>query len=581
VNAVAKCHARRDSRVCYARTGRANRMTWANQTSADVDALDATRELERGRECFRLRAWSDAHRAFSRVERGTPLAAPDLELLATTAYLLGRDDEYRKTLERAHVVHLESGECLRAARCAFWLGYRLAFRGEIGPATGWFGRAQRLLEREEHPCVEEGYLSLWVAEQRLAAGDSEAAYAAGEHAAEVGERFETSDLVAMARHQQGRAKLEQGRLEEGLALLDETMVLVVAGQLSPVVTGMMYCSVVQKCQSVYELGRAREWTAALGAWCDEQPEMVAFSGICRVHRAEILQLRGAWTEAIAEAERACERAQDNRQAAAAAFYQLGELHRLRGELALAEQAYLNANQRGLEPQPGLALLRFAQGQSDTAAATIRRAARMHTAPSQRARLLPACVEIFLSCGDNREARAASRELEELARGFDTDALRAWAAQARGAVELAEGNAEASLTGLRSAAELWQKLEAPYLVARVRVLTGVAYRALGDEEGGRLELDAARAAFEKLGATLDLRRVDAYTTPTPSAPMHGLSARELEVLRLVASGMTNKVIAGKLFLSERTVDRHVRNIFAKLHVSSRAAATACAYEKALL
>jgi DNA-binding CsgD family transcriptional regulator len=556
-------------------------MIRSNPTSAEADALDAAREVERGRDCYRQRAWSDAHRAFLRVEGLTPLAAPDLELLATTAYLLGRDDEYRKALERAHLVHLESGECLRAARCAFWLGYRLVFRGEIGPATGWFGRAQRLLEREGHPSVEEGYLSLWVAEQRLATGDGEAAYAAGERAAEVGERFEESDLVAMARHQQGRAKLEQGHLEEGLALLDETMVLVVAGQLSPVVTGMMYCSVVQKCQSVYALGRAREWTAALGAWCDEQPEMVAFSGICRVHRAEILQLRGAWTEAIAEAERACERAQDNRQAAAAAFYQLGELYRLQGELALAEQAYLSANQRGLEPQPGLALLRLAQGQSDTAAATVRRAARVNTAPSQRARLLPASVEIFLSCGDIQEARTASSELEELARGFDTDALRAWAAQARGAVELAEGNAEASLSWLRSAAELWQKLEAPYLVAAVRVLIGVAYRALGDEEGGGLELDAARAAFEKLGATLDLRRLDAYTTPTASAPMHGLSARELEVLRLVASGMTNKVIAGKLFLSERTVDRHVRNIFAKLHVSSRAAATASAYERKLL
>jgi DNA-binding CsgD family transcriptional regulator len=556
-------------------------MTRANKLSAEADAVDVTRELERAREWHRLHAWSDAHRAFLQVEQVTTLAAPDLELLATTAYLLGRDDDYRKTLERAHLAYLDAGECLRAARCAFWLGYRLAFRGETGQATGWFGRAQRLLEREGRPSVEEGYLLLWVAEQRLAASDSEAAYAAGERAAEVGELFEDSDLVAMARHQQGRARLQQGHLEQGLALLDETMVLVAAGQLSQVVTGMMYCSVVQKCQSVYALGRAREWTAALSAWCDEQPDMVAFSGICRVHRAEILQLGGAWTEAVAEAERARERAQDNRQAAAAAFYQLGELHRLQGALALAEQAYLSASQRGLEPQPGLALLRLAQGQSDTAAAAIRRAAKVNTEPSQRARLLPACVEIFLSTGDIQEASSACRELEELARGFDTDALRAWAAQARGAVELALGNAETSLVSLRSAAELWQKLEAPYLVASVRALTGVAYQALGDDEGGRLELDSARAVFEKLGATLDVRRMDTNARPAASARTHGLSARELEVLRLVASGMTNRVIAGKLFLSERTVDRHVRNIFAKLHVSSRAAATASAYENELL
>ena len=556
-------------------------MTRANKLSVEADALDVTRELERAREWHRLRAWSDAHRAFSRVDRVTPLAAPDLELWATTAYLLGRDDEYRKTLERAHLAHLDSGECLRAARCAFWLGFRLAFRGETGPATGWLGRVQRLLEREGRPSVEEGYLLVWVAEQRLASGDGEAAYSAGERAAEIGERFEDSDLVAMARHQQGRARLQQRHLEQGLALLDETMVLVAAGQLSPVVTGLMYCSVVQKCQSVYELGRAREWTAALSAWCDEQPEMVAFSGICRVHRAEILQLRGAWTEAVAEAERARERAKDNRQAAAAAFYQLGELHRLQGELALAEQAYLNASQRGLEPQPGLALLRLAQGQSDTAAAAIRRATRVNTEQSQRARLLPACVEIFLATGDIQEASAACSELEELARGFDADALKAWAAQARGAVELALGNAETGLVSLRRAAELWQKLEAPYQEACVRVLTGVAYQALGDDEGGRLELDSARAVFEKLGATLDLRRMDTNARPAPNARTRGLSARELEVLRLVASGMTNKVIAGKLFLSERTVDRHVRNIFAKLHVSSRAAATASAYENELL
>jgi DNA-binding CsgD family transcriptional regulator len=551
------------------------------QAGREADAHVAMRELERGRECYRLRAWSEAFQAFSRAEQAASLAPPDLELFATAAYLVGRDAEYLKALERAHLAHLGAGECMRAARSAFWLGFRLVFRGEIGQATGWFGRAQRLLEREARPSVEEGYLLLWVAEQGLGAGDSEAAYTAAERAAGLGEHFDDADLVAMARHQQGRARLQQRRLEEGLALLDETMVLVVAGRLSSVVTGLMYCSVVQSCQSVYALGRAHEWTTALAAWCDEQPDMVAFSGICRVHRAEILQLRGAWPEAVVEAQRACERAQDNRQAAAAASYQLGELYRLQGELALAEQAYASANQRGLEPQPGLALLRLAQGQLDTAASAIRRAAKVTRDHSRRARLLPACVDIFLASGDIQEARAACRELEELARDFGSDALRALAAQARGAVELALGNAEASLFSLRSAAELWQRLEAPYQVAMVRVLTGVANQALGDDEGGRLELDSARAVFEKLGATLDLRRMDAFTRPAPGVRTHGLSARELEVLRLIASAMTNKAIAGKLFVSERTVDRHVSNIFGKLGVSSRVAATAYAYEHDLL
>lgn len=556
-------------------------MTHVDKVRAEADAPGVLTELERGRDCYRRRAWSEAYQAFSRAEQAGPLATLDLELLATAAYLVGRDAEYLKALERAHVAHLDAGDCLRAARCAFWLGYRLVFRGETAQASGWFGTAQRLIERAGCPSVEQGYLLLWVAEQGLRGGDSEAAYAAAERAAEVGERFENTDLVAMARHQQGRARLQQGHLGEGLALLDETMVLVVAGRLSPVVTGLMYCSVVQRCQSVYALGRACEWTAALAAWCDEQPEMVAFSGICRVHRSEILQLRGAWAEAIAEVERVCERPQEHWQAAAAAFYQLGELHRLQGEFALAEQAYRSASERGLEPQPGLALLRLSEGRSGTAAAAIRRAVKVTTEPSQRARLLPACVEIFLSSGDVQEARAACSELEQLARDFDADTLGALAAQARGSLELAEGNAEASLLSLRSAAELWQKLEAPHQVAVVRVLTGVANQALGDDEGGQLELDSARAIFEKLGATLDLRRMDALTRAASRARMHGLSARELEVLRLIARGMTNKAIAGKLFLSERTVDRHVSNIFTKLGISSRVAATAYAYEHRLL
>jgi DNA-binding CsgD family transcriptional regulator len=555
-------------------------MSPSDRAREPAEALDATPELERARDCYRRRAWSDAYRAFSRAEEAAPLPAPDLELFATAAYLVGRDAEYRKALERAHLAHLDAGRSLASARCAFWLGYRQWFRGETGQATGWFGRAQRLVEREAPRSVEQGYVLLAGAEQHLQTGDSDAAYAAGASAAEVGEHFDEADLVAMARHQQGRARLQQRRLPEGLALLDETMVLVLAGRLSPVVTGLMYCSVVQRCQTVYALGRAREWTAALAAWCDEQPDMVAFSGFCRVHRAEILQLRGTWTEAVAEAARACERAV-TQQVAAAAFYQVGEMCRLRGDAAGAEQAYRNASQKGLEPQPGLALLRLSQGHPETAAVAIRLAARVTTEPWQRVRLLPACVEILLASGEVPEAESACGELEALAREVDTEVLGALAAQARGAVELAAGNAETSLISLRRSAEVWHRIEAPYLVAGVRVLIGLAYRRLGDQEGGQIELDAARAIYEDLGAISDLRRIDALTRPQPNVRAHGLSARELEVLRLIASGMTNRAIAGKLFVSERTVDRHVSNIFTKLGVSSRAAATAFGYEHELL
>jgi DNA-binding NarL/FixJ family response regulator len=548
--------------------------------SDQAGTLAAMRELDRARSCFRLRAWSDAYCAFSRAQEAAPLAAPDLELFATAAYLLGRDADYLDALERAHRAYLEAGCSPASARCAFWLGFRHVFRGETGQASGWFVRAQRLVARDAPQSLEQGYLLIALAEQQLEAGDHEAAYAAGEGAAEVGERCDEADLIAMARHQQGRARLQQRRLAEGLALLDETMVLVLGGRLSPVVTGLMYCSVVQRCQAVYALGRAREWTTALAAWCDEQPEMVAFSGFCRVHRAEILQLRGAWPEAVVEAQRGCERAL-TQQVAAAAFYQLAETYRLQGDAAEAEQAYRSASQRGLDPQPGLALLRLAQGQPAAASAAIRRAAKVTAEPWRRARLLPACVEILLASGELAEAKRACRQLEELAREMDSEVVLALAAQARGALELVEGNAQASLSALRSSIEVWQRIEAPYLVAGVRALIGVAYRELGDEEGCQLELDAARAIYEDLGASSDLRRIAALARSAPNARAHGLSTRELEVLRLIAGGMTNKAIAAKLFVSERTVDRHVSNIFSKFGVSSRAAATAFGYEHELL
>jgi DNA-binding CsgD family transcriptional regulator len=548
----------------------------------ESEGFDGLPELESAREHYRLRAWAGACEAFSRAARAAPLAPQDLELLATAEYLAGRDAEYLKTLERAHLAYLEAGEILRSARCIFWLGMRLYFRGETAQASGWITRAQRLLEREAPRSLEQGYMLVPAFEQHFDAGDWDAAYAAAESAADIGEHFHDVDLVAMARHQQGRARLQQRRMGEGLALFDETMVLVISGRLSPVVTGSMYCSVVRCCQSVFALGRAREWTAALSAWCDEQPEMVAFSGICRVHRAEILQLGGAWPEALSEAQRARERAMPiDRRAVAAASYQTGEVHRLRGDFAAAEEAYRSASQEGLEPQPGLALLRLEQGRSEAALAAIRRAAKVTTGPCRRARLLPACVEILLACGEREEARAACSELEAIAESFDTGALTGVLAEARGTLELADGKAEAALPQLMIAAEIWQGLEAPYLAARVRVAMGLAYRELGDDEGCALELEAAASVFARVGALPDLRRIEGLARPAPAVRPHGLTERELEVLRLIASGITNKAIASKLFLSERTIDRHVSNIFSKLGVSSRAAATASAYEHKLL
>jgi DNA-binding CsgD family transcriptional regulator len=547
------------------------------------DARVSIMELERGRECYGRRAWAEAYRSLSSADQASPLAGEDLELLAMAAYLIGRDDDYLRALDRAHQAYLDAGDGLRAVRCAFWLGLRFMFRGETGRATGWLARAQRLLGREQHDCVEQGYLLLPVVEQHLGFGDWAAAYAAAASAAEIGDRFGDADLIACARHLQGRVLVQRGEIERGLALLDETMVAVTAGELSPLMAGLIYCSVIEGCQQVYALGRAREWTAALAQWCEAQPDMVAFTGTCLVHRAEIMQLHGAWRDAIEEAGRACERCLQaaNRQAAAAAFYQRAEVHRLRGEFATAEEVYRSASRWGWDPQPGLALLRVAQGRSDAAAAAIRRAVGATTDRLQRARLLPAYIEIMLAVGDIQEARGACRELEEIASSFNTDVLGAIAAQARGAVELAEGDARAALVWLRRALQVWQQVEAPYLAARVRVLVGLACRALGDDDGGGLELYAARTVFERLGAVPDLARVDSLAQGAACGHPHRLTRREQQVLRLIASGKTNKAIAAELFLSEKTVDRHVSNILTKLDVPSRAAATAYAYEHKLI
>jgi DNA-binding CsgD family transcriptional regulator len=545
-----------------------------------VRAVD---ELERGRDAYARRTWLDAYTSLSRADGASPLGAEDLELLANSASMVGRMDDYLALLERAHRAYLDAGEGLRAARTAGWIGMTLAIRGEIGPAGGWFGRAQRLVEREGRDSVEQGYLLLPVALQHEAAGDYEAAYAAAVDAARMGERFGDADLSTMALHVQGLARIKQARVEEGLALLDEAMVAVTAGEVSPVVTGIVYCGVIAGCEEAFEPRRAQEWTDALSRWIETQPQMVAFTGRCLAHRAGVMQLRGAWRDALEEAKLARKRSEQvmNRAATGQALYQQGELHRLRGDFAAAEAAYRDANGYGREPQPGLALLRFGQGDAEAAVAAIRRALGEAREPLQRAGLLPAYAEIMLIVGNVEEARDAGRELEEIAAVSERPMLGAIAATVRGAVELAEGDAEAALFSLRRAWQVWQELEAPYEAARTRVLVGLACRALGDDDSAALELEAARDVFEQLGAAPDVARVDAHTVPAAPADTHGLSPRELEVLRLVAAGKTNREIASILVVSEHTVARHVQNIFAKVGVSSRTAAGAFAFEHDLV
>lgn len=549
-----------------------------------MEGRSSSAALGEARRHHARRAWALAFGAFEAADRKCALAAEDLERFAQAAYLAGRDDAYLALLERAYHAHLEQDRRLQGVRCAFWLGLRLLFRGEGARASGWFARAERLVEREARACAERGYLLLPAIEHAVAAGDLAKAAALAAETTAIAESFADAELLTCARFDEGRILIRNGDVARGLARLDEVMLAVTGSSLSPILTGLMYCGVIGACQEVCEASRAREWTYALSAWCSEQPEMMAFTALCLVHRAEVMYLHGQWSDALAEAERAARRdPQRDPRATALAYYAQGKILRLRGHFAAAEDAYRNASRYGLEPQPGLALLRLRQGRARIAAAAIRRLAGMIEQPLERVKVLPACVEIMLGVGDFAAAHAAADELERLAERFDTELIAAAAAQARGEVELAGGDAYTALAALRRALALWQALRAPYHAARARLALALACRALGDEDGTALELEAARAALERLEARPDLAHIDALRAPPRVARCteSGLTRRELEVLKLVATGLTNRQIAGELSLSEKTVDRHLSNILAKLDVPSRSAATAYAFRHRLL
>ena len=542
-------------------------------------ASTAARALVEGRELLRKQSWSSAFSLLTTADRETPLEPEDLEQLANAARLIGKENECAEFLNRAHQEYQSRARPRDAARCAFWLGFMLLFKGEMAQASGWLSRANRLLA-DQPECVENGYLLLPVGYRAVHEGEQATGLASFVRAAEIGNNFGDKDLVTLALQGQGRALIRQGEIRRGVTLLDEAMVAVTAGEVSSWVAGGVYCSVIEGCGEIFDLRRAQEWTTALEQWCAVQPDIVPYRGHCRVRRAEILQLHGDWHSAMHEARQACEllSAPTPNAAVGSAFYCVGELHRLRGQFAEAEDAY-RESAKWNRTQPGFAQLRFVQGQIELANATIRRIADEVQECCGRATMLEAYVEIVLGAGDVAAARAAADELSEIAESYDSPLLYAASARATGAVLLAEHNARGALASLKQSSQRWCELEAPFEASRTRLLTALACRELGDEDAAISELSAAREVFNSLGAAPDLARTDALLLKRASAGP--LTSREAEVLRLVASGMTNRAIASHLHISEKTVARHLSNIFVKLDLSSRAAATAYAYQHDLV
>jgi DNA-binding CsgD family transcriptional regulator len=532
----------------------------------------------------RLKKWTETYVQLLKADQKHRLEPKDLETLALAAYLTGRDAESLQILERAHQGYLHRKKTKQAVRCAFWLGFMLMNAGEWARSGGWMARGERLLSDEEVPdCAEKGLFIVPPALRALSAGDAAQAQKLSEQIAAIGEQFDDVDLIALGRLGCGQAMIQQGEVAKGINLLDETMITAETEGVFPVVKGIVYCAVIETCRKVWDLRRAQEWTSAFTRWCDAQPDIVPFRGQCLVRRAEIIQFHGEWSKALEETKDACDflTRPPGEPAAGEAFYRKAELHRLLGDFEKAEDCYHDAAKWGRKPQPGLALLRLAQGQGDAAETSIRNTLQEIKDTKGRAELLPAVVSIMIAVKHTEEALEATKELLGIANEFDAPYLFAISSHCHGAVHLAEGNVHAALEHLQKALKLWNTLALPYESARTRELKGVAYGELNDKDSADIELAAAKWVFEQLEAMPDLRRVSRLLNKKRDHETFGLTLRELQVLRLVISGKTNKSVAGELFISERTVDRHVSNIFNKLGLSSRVEATAFALKNKIL
>jgi ATP/maltotriose-dependent transcriptional regulator MalT len=520
--------------------------------------------------------WQLAHERFHAAAADAPLEVDDLARLADAAWWLGHNDESLAASEEVHHRLVAAGRVPDAALTAVEVGFLWFLRGEEAIGSGWLGRATRLLDDADE-CAAHGYLCFLAATEATDAGDHDRAVELARRVAEVGRRCDDATLGALGLALEGVATVKRGEVAAGLVTLDEAMLLVRAGSVTPNWAGNLYCQLMALFTELGDVPRARAWTTATERWCDQQRNAAMFAGICRLHRAQLLHLEGAWGDAEHRAARACrDLAEMNVGVVAAAHQQIGDARRSRGDLDGAGRAYAEAMALGADPQPGLALLRLAQGRRPAARAGLDAALRATRLPLPRAPLLAARVELAEADDDVEVAGACSRELESTAARYASPGLHATARQASGAARLLAGDADEAVGLLREACRRWRDLDAPYLAARAQVQLGRALEAAGDPEGAARAWRAAASTFGELGAHGDLEALDHRAGPRPA----GLSPREVEVLQLVADGRTNGAIAGELTISERTVERHLSNIFTKLEVTSRTQAARVAFARGL-